>query len=119
LNEAKPERRGHPALKPNKELAEQFGIDPNPDPPRELVKVEYIPVPPDSEHPEPPARRTEVVSATPEDRISTILAEEMDELGVRLARFGVAFTAPQKQDVVDYTMSRLMGFGGGGAIARR
>ena len=112
-------RRGHPALKANKDLAEQFGIDPNPDPPRELVKVEYIPIPPDSEHPEAPTRRSETVVLPPEDRIVAILAEELDELGTRLARFGVSFSSAQKQDVLDYAMSRLMGFGGGGTLARR
>jgi hypothetical protein len=116
---AEPERRGHAPLKYNKEIAEQFGIEPGADPPRELVKVASIPVPPDVDEPEAPARGKTTVDAGPEDRLVLVLKEEMDELEVRLARFGVAFTGSQKQDVVDYTMSRLMGYGGGGAIARR
>jgi hypothetical protein len=111
-------RRGHAQLKYNKEIAEQFGIEPGADPPRELVKVASIPVPPDVDEPEAPAL-WKTVDAGTEDRLVLVLKEEMDELEVRLARFGVAFTGSQKQDVVDYTMSRLMGYGGGGAIARR
>jgi hypothetical protein len=112
-------RRGHPALKHNADLAEQFGIVPGPDPPRELVKVDHIPTPPDVEMPEAPARGKKAVDANPEDSVITILREEMDELRIRLERFGVPFTSAQQQDVVDYAMSRLMGYGGGGAIARR
>jgi hypothetical protein len=103
-------------MKYNKELAEQFGIEPGPDAPRELVKVDFIPVPPDVEV---LSQEKVSVDATSEDRISFILKEEMEELGMRLEKFGVAFTAPQKQDVIDYAMSRLIGYGGGGAIARR
>jgi hypothetical protein len=118
---AQPEepRRGHAAIKHNADLAEQFGINVGPDPPRQLVKVDFIPTPLDVEQPESSSRGKKTVDANPEDSVITILREEMDELRVRLERFGVPFTAAQQQDVVDYAMSRLMGYGGGGAIARR
>jgi hypothetical protein len=113
------ERRGRPAMKFNQELADQFGITPGADPPRELVKVASIPTPPDVEQPTAPGRREEIVEAQSEERIVLIIREEMDELGERLARFGILFNANQKQTVLDYTMSVLAGYGGGGAVARR
>ena len=114
-----PERRGHPALKANEKLAERFGINIGPDTPRELVKVANLPTPPDVENPVAPGRREEVVEAQSEDRIVLVIREEMDELGERLARFGILFNAHQKQSVVDYIFSALAGYGGGGAIGRR
>ncbi len=117
--EPQTERRGHPALKANEKLAEQFGISIGPDAPRELVKIANIPTPPDVENPVAPGRREEVVEAQSEDRIVLIIREEMDELGERLARFGILFNANQKQTVLDYTLSVLSGYGGGGALARR
>ena len=110
-------RRGRPAMKFNAELAEQFGITPGADPPRELVKVDFIPTPTDVDLPETPVRGQ--TPETSEDRIVAILREELDELGSRLARFGVPFTPQQQQDVLDYTLARLMGYGGGGAVAKR
>lgn len=114
-----PERRGHEALKHNAKLAEQFGIVPGADPPRELVHVEHIPTPPDVENPPAPGRRQEVVEAQSEERIVLVIREEMEELGERLARYGVMFNASMKQSMVDYAMSVLGGYVGGGAIARR
>jgi len=114
-----PERRGHPAMKFNQELAEQFGITPGADPPRELVKVAHIPTPPDVEQPTAPDRKGNPVEENPEELIVNVLREEMDELSTRLKRFGVHFNPSQQQTVVDYTMSVLAGYGGGGAIARR
>src|SRR5689334_1214684 len=112
--EPQTERRGHPALKHNQELADQFGINPGADAPRELVQVDNIPDPPSVDVPVAPGRREETVEAQSEDRIVLIIREEMDELGERLARFGVLFNANQKQTLVDYTMSVLAGYGGGG-----
>lgn len=114
-----PERRGHAAMKFNTELAEQFGITPGADPPRELVKVDHIPTPPDTENPVAPDRKGNPVEESPDDAIANVLREEMDELSTRLRRFGVHFNPSQQQTVVDYTMSVLAGYGGGGAIARR
>lgn len=114
-----PERRGRPAMKFNQELADQFGITPGQDAPRELVQVAHIPTPPDVDSPTAPGRREEIVEAQSEERIVLVIREEMDELGERLARFGILFNANQKQTVVDYMMSVLAGYGGGGAIARR
>lgn len=114
-----PERRGHPALKANPKLAEQFGIIPGADPPRELVHVQSLPDPPASDTPVAPGRREEFVEAQSEDRVAQIVREEMDELSTRLRRFGVEFNPSQQQTVVDYTLSVLAGYGGGGAIARR
>ena len=110
------ERRGHPALKANAELAETFGINLGPDPLRELVQVASIPTPPDVEQPAAPGP---IVEAQSEDRIVLVIREEMDELGERLARFGVGFNANQKQSVVDYVLAALGGYVGGGAIGRR
>lgn len=114
-----PERRGRPAMKFNQELADQFGITPGADPPRELVHVDNIPTPPDVEQPTAPGRREEVVEAQSEERIVLIIREEMDELGERLARFGVLFNANQKQSMVDYAMSVLGGYAAGGAFSGR
>lgn len=113
------ERRGHPALKHNQELADQFGITPGADPPRELVHVQVLPDPPASDTPVAPGRREETVEAQSEDRIVEIIREEMDELSTRLRRFGIQFNPSQQQTVLDYTMSVLGGYAGGGAIARR
>jgi len=108
------ERKGHPPLKHNRELAETFGINTEPDPPRELVQVAHIPTPAPEEPPlgKQPAEESE-------DRILIILREEMEELAVRLKRFGVQFTPSQQQSMIDYGMAVLAGAVGGGAIARR
>jgi hypothetical protein len=117
------ERKGHPPLKFNQELADTFGINPGQDTPRELVKVDHIPVPPDVEHPEAPPRgkrKQAVVPDNPEDRVAVILKEEMEELAVRLSRFGVPFSPANQQSLIDYAMAVLSGgIGTGGAIARR
>ena len=116
-------RRGHPPLKYNKEMAEQFGISPNePDAPRELVKVESLPDPievdkrPTRGRPAP--RREEPLNI--DEAVLTILRDEMEELGVRLDRFSVKLTAGMKQDMIDHAFALLGGFvQGGGAIASR
>jgi hypothetical protein len=110
-------RRGHPAMKYNKEIAEQFGIVPGPDPPRELVQVQSIPVPPDVE--QATARGHAVSDQVPEDSIANVLREEAQELSSRLERYGVAFPPQAQQQLVDYAMAILSGYVGGGAIARR
>lgn len=117
-----PERRGHAPLKWNKNLAETFGIQPaidTPEAPREIVKVDYLPTPPDVELPSAPDRRSKPSGENPEDIIANILKEEAEELGIRLARFGVAFTSAQQQSFVDYGMAILTGLTGGGAVGRR
>lgn len=112
------ERRGHPALKFNSKIAEQFGIQPAidaPENPRELVKVDHIPVPPT----EQPTARGQNPPMNPEERVLAILREEAEEIGIRLEKFGVPFGPPAQQQLVDYGMAILSGLVGGGAIARR
>ena len=105
-------------MKFNNELAEQFDITPGQDPPRETVQVDHIPTPVEVAD-ATRGRKQEAVELGSEDRVANIVAEEMDELGTRLEKFGVRFDAGQKQTVVDYAMSVLAGYGGGGAIGRR
>jgi hypothetical protein len=117
-----PERRGRPALRFNRELADQFGIQPAidaPDPPRELVQVDHIPTPPDVEQPVAPDRKGNPTSANPEETIEHILREEAEELSVRLSKFGVDFGPAQQQALVDYGMALLTGLVGGGAVGHR
>jgi hypothetical protein len=119
------ERRGNPPLKYNQELADTFGIHPSveaPEPPRELVRVDHIPVPPDADNPPAPPRgkkNEDVVMDASEDRLVLILREEMEELSERLKRFGIRFDASAQQSMVDYGMAVLAGAVGGGAVARR
>jgi hypothetical protein len=119
------ERRGHPALRYNQKIADQFGVMPAVDaaePPRELVRVDHIPTPPDVEAPQAPPRgqrKAPVVDENPEDRVAIILREELSELAERLHRFGVRFDAPMQQSMFDYGMAVLAGAVGGGAIGSR
>jgi hypothetical protein len=111
-------RRGHPAMKFNQELADAFGIIPGQDPPRETVSVASLPDPPEAIIPGGPAPERD----TPlniDEAIANIFRDEADEIGVRLARFGVPFSAGQKQEMVDHGMALLTGLVGGGAIGRR
>jgi hypothetical protein len=114
--EPQTERRGHPELKHNAKLAEQFGITPGADRPRELVKVAHIPTPPPEVDQLSSPEEEAMVAG---DAVSNVVREEVEELGTRLKRFGINFNPSQQQTVVDYTMSVLAGFGGGGALARR
>lgn len=120
---ATPERRGNPALKFNAKVAEAFGIQPGADPPRELVQVDALPDPPDYVAPGPRApQRTEALHV--EENVQNILREESEEIGIRLKRFGVAFTPAMQQELVDhvFAMLALNAQGmviGGGAIASR
>ena len=43
----------------------------------------------------------------------------MDDLAVRLERFGVHFSTAMQQEMVDIGMALLAGLVGGGTIARR
>lgn len=111
-----PERR--PALRYNKELAEQYGINPDiPDPPRETVQVERIPDPPEVVV-ENTARPSQA-NLNLEDSVVGVIREEFDELRVRLERFGVQLTPAMMSDMLDHTMALLGGFVGGGARGNR
>jgi len=120
---AKPERRGHPALKHNPKIAEAFGITPGADPPRETVQVDAIPDPPLSVPPGPRApQRTEPLNV--EESVQNILREESEEIAIRLDRFGVKFTPAMQQELVDHVFA-MIALGaqglmvGGGALASR
>src|SRR6266478_7098410 len=81
------------SLKANPELAEAYGI--GEDPPRELVRVDSLPDPPATEVIEaaaPRHRRQPSTNVNVDEAVLNILRDEMDELAVRLDRFGVAFT---------------------------
>jgi hypothetical protein len=111
-----PERR--PALRYNKEMAEQYGINPDiPDPPRETVQVDHIPDPPEvvAENTARPMQ----ANLNLEETVVAVIKEEFDELRVRLERFGVQLTAGMMADMVDHTMALLGGFVGGGARGHR
>lgn len=104
-----------PALRFNRELATQFGIDPDtPDPPRELVRVDEIPTPPPVAADAMAMRRTPTAAPAVdiESAVLHILAEEMDELAMRLDKYGIAFPSPARQQMVDTALALL-----GGAIA--
>ena len=114
-----PERQRRPALKFNQELAEQFGITPGADAPRETVAVRELPDPPLMENaPAAPSPKRE----TPlnlEEQVLNVMREEFEELSVRLDRYGVALTAPMKQEMLDHTFALLGGYAFGGTLARR
>ena len=114
-------RRGHPALKYRKDLAEAFGIDPNtPDPPRELVTVDSLPDPIEIETTLKPRAPKRAEPLNVDEVVLNILREEMEEIGIRLERFGVKFQPAMKQDMIDHAFALLGGFvQGGGAIASR
>ena len=113
-----PEHERRPPLRYNKELAEHYGINPDmPDPPRETVRVESLPDPPEVRAQN--TARPEQSHLNLEEAVINVLKEEMQELSVRLDRFGVQFTPAHQQDTLDYVMALLGGFVGGGAIGRR
>lgn len=118
-----PERRGNPPLKHNAKIAEAFGIVPGADPPRETVRVDSLPDPPDVVLPGPRApQRAEPINV--EESVQNILREESEEISIRLNRFGVAFTPQMQQELVDHVFAMLalnaQGMAiGGGAIASR
>jgi hypothetical protein len=103
-------------LKGNAELASAFGITDSP--PRELVRVDSLPDPPDAAIPGPPTPERES-PLNVEEAVTNIFREEADEIGIRLARFGIAFHPGQKQELVDHGLALIAGLVGGGAIARR
>ena len=115
-------RRGHPPMKFNKSLAEFFGVTPAMEAPenfREVVKVDSLPDPPLTEPSGAPAPQN---SEAPnrDDQVAAVFREEAEEIGTRLARFGVKLHPSQKQDLADYGMALVSGnLAGGGAIARR
>jgi hypothetical protein len=116
-------RRGRPALKFNQELADQFGIVPGPPEPRETVKVERIPDPPGTYaapvNENQVAPRNQVQGRVTEDDIVNVIREDMDELAARLEKFGLNFSVPCRQQMVDTAMVLLSGMGGGGAVPGR
>jgi hypothetical protein len=99
-------------------MAAAFGVTDGP--PRELVRVESLPDPPDVVIPGAPAPERETPMNIEETCIA-IFREEADELGERLKKFGVAFQPSQKQSLVDYLMALITPAAGigGGAIGRR
>jgi hypothetical protein len=105
-------------LKYRPELAERYGINPDiPDPPRETVKVDYLPDPPEVQAPN--TARPQQAQINLEESVIGVIREEFDELRIRLERFGVQLTPAMQQDMLDHTMALLAGFVGGGAISRR
>jgi hypothetical protein len=106
------------ALKGSAELAAAFDI--HDAPPRELVRVESLPDPPDVVVPGAPAPERESPMNIEETCIA-IFREEADELGERLKKFGIAFHPSQRQSLVDYCMALITPSAniGGGAIRGR
>ena len=102
------ERRGHPALHESQN---------EPEKPREVVQVETLPDPPEVVAPGP--KRPQQPALNMDETVLNILKQEMDDLAVRLERFGVTLDARGQQAMVDYAMATLGGFTGGGAIGRR
>lgn len=99
-------------------MAEQYGINPDiPDPPRETIKVDHLPDPPDVIAPN--TARPQQGQVNLEDSVVNVLKEELEELAVRLQRFGVNLNPAMQQDMLDHAMALLSGFVGGGAISRR
>jgi hypothetical protein len=105
-------------MKGSAELAAAFDI--HDAPPRELVRVESLPDPPDAVVPGAPAPAPDTPMNIEETCIA-IFREEADELGERLKRFGIAFHPSQRQSLVDYCMALVTpGMNvSGGAVARR
>jgi hypothetical protein len=101
-------------LKGNQELAAAFDITDGA--PRELVRVDSLPDPPETVLPAAPARETPV---NIDEAVANIFREEADEIGVRLKRFGIVFDTRMQQEMVDHGMALLTGLVGGGAIGRR
>jgi hypothetical protein len=111
-----PQRR--PALRFRPEMADQYGIHPDlPDPPREVVKVDSLPDPPDVQAPN--TVRAEQAQINLDEAVTNVLKQEFDELAMRLGRFGVSLTAAMQQELLDFSMALLGGMIGGGAISRR
>lgn len=111
------ERARRPLPKYNTELAEQFGITPGEPEQRELVKVDRIPDPPEVRASTPRSQQAQLNS---EDAAVNVIREEMDELAVRLERFGVTLTVAHRQQLVDTTIALLSGMiAGGGAFRGR
>jgi hypothetical protein len=103
-------------MKGSAELAAAFDI--HDAPPRELVRVESLPDPPDVVVPGAPAPERD----TPMDLDETIVnifREEADELSVRLKRYGVNFSPQMQQEFCDHGMALLSGLVSGGASVRR
>lgn len=112
------ERERRPLPKYNRELAEQFGIDPGvPDAPRQTIRVDSIPTP--TEVQAPRSARPAQAHVNLEEAVLNILKEEMDELSIRLERFGVSFNSSMQQEMVDFAMAVLSGMAGGGTLGRR
>jgi hypothetical protein len=105
-------------LKGNSKLAEAFDI--HDAPPREVVRVDSLPDPPEVIVPGAPSPALETPMNIEETCVA-IFREEADELGERLKRFGIAFHPAQRQSLVDYCMALItpQASVGGGAIARR
>lgn len=111
------EHARRPLPKYNAELAEQFGITPGEPGQRELVKVDRIPDPPQVQAQSARRNQSELNS---EDAAVNVIREEMDELAVRLERFGVILSVPMRQQLVDTTIALLSGMiAGGGAFRGR
>jgi hypothetical protein len=112
------QRRGRPALHPRQDQQSFDPVTGEPDRPRELVRVEAIPTPPSIETRGPADSR---VSINIEEKVLSILKEEMDDLAVRLKTYGVILNASVQQELVDLAMAMLDGGfqTGGGAIRSR
>ena len=121
-NRPQPEQRcGHPPMKYSQKLADAFGIQPAidvPEAPREVVAVDSIPDPPEFQAPGAPTPARQQ-SLDLDETVHNIIRDEMDEMGLRLERYGVRCDAGQKQELIDHAMAILGGFARGGAIARR
>ena len=98
-------RRGHPA----------FARSIPEDHPREIVHVDYLTDPTGT-----------AVSVSPgaapvnrDEMIVNVIREEIDELAVRLDRYGVELAVAGREQLIDTALAILGGYGGGGAISGR
>jgi hypothetical protein len=111
-------RRGRPALSPRQDQQNFDPVTGEIERPRELIRVDSIPTPPSVESRGPADTR---VSINLEEKILSILKEEMDDLAVRLKTYGVVLDTRVQQELVDLAMAMLGGGfqTGGGAIRSR
>lgn len=116
--EQQPTRRGRPALSPHQNEQSFDPVTGLPERPRELIRVDAIPTPPTVEI---RGDRGGTQSFNLEEKILSILKEEMDDLSTRLDRYGVKLDTHIQQELVDLAMAMLGGGfqTGGGAIRSR
>jgi hypothetical protein len=111
-------RRGRPALSPRQDQQNFDPVTGEVERPRELIRVDSIPTPPSIEV---RGDRSGSQSINLEEKVLSILKEEMDDLATRLERYGVKLDTRLQQELVDLAMAMLGGGfqTGGGAIRSR